>query len=213
MPVTAWLHGVLWALLQQGVCIILLSPVSHFYIFITLHLPKFVWCLWLLACRPFPLWPLFLPFSGFGEEGTIILCHQCTFNLMTSFALFLLIFIFYPLSVLVLLGVCEFCSFLFHVGFVNYVFISSRFFPLVSFFSAYFYNFLTSFFILNLFLFLAVGSCLLHGLFSSCGSGAVLHCRGQAPRCSGFSLCGAQALGLKGFGCCPTRALQPGLPD
>lgn len=80
VPVTAWLHGVLWALLQQGVCIILLSPVSHFYIFITLHLPKFVWCLWLLACRPFPLWPLFLPFSGFGEEGTIILCHQWPFN-------------------------------------------------------------------------------------------------------------------------------------
>ena len=133
MPVTAWLHSVLWALLQQGVCTILLSPVSHFYVFIPLHLPKFVWCRWLLACRPFPLWPLFLPFSGFGEEGTIILCHQCTFSLMTSFALFSLIFIFYPLSLSVLLGVCEFCSFLFHVGFVYYVFISSRFFPLVSF--------------------------------------------------------------------------------
>ena len=68
-------------------------------------------------------------------------------------ALFLLIFIFYPLSLSVLLGVCEFCSFLFHVGFVYYVFISSRFFPLVSFFSAYFYNFLTSFFIKFIFIF------------------------------------------------------------
>ena len=63
----------------------------------------------LLARCPFPLWPLFLTLVGFEEEGTVILCHQCTFNLMASFALFLLIFIFYPLSLLVLLGVCEFC--------------------------------------------------------------------------------------------------------
>ena len=45
------------------------------------------------------------------------------------------------------------------------------FFPLVSFFSAYFYNFFNILFLfLNLFL-AVLGSFLLHGLFSSCGVG------------------------------------------
>ena len=55
------------------------------------------------------------------------------------------------------------------------------FFPLVSFFSAYFYNFFNILFLFFKFVFIfgCAGS-LLHVLFSSCGGGAVLHCSVQA---------------------------------
>ena len=110
MPVTARRHCVPWALLQ-GVCITLLSPVSLFSLLITLHLPESVWCHHLLARCPFPLLLGLSSFTvvGFEEERTVITGHQCTFNLTASLALFLLIFIFHPLSLLDLLEVCEFC--------------------------------------------------------------------------------------------------------
>ena len=82
------------------------------------------------------------------------------------------------------------------------------FFPLVSFFSAYFYKFFTIIFLFFKFIFIfGCAGFVLHGLFSSCGGGAVLHCS------AGFSHCGAQALRLKGFSSCPTWALQLGFPD
>ena len=64
-------------------------------------------------------------------------------------------------------------------------------------------------FFLNIILFLYVcdGPWLLLRLFSSCGGQGPLHiCSAQASPCSGFSCCGARALGHTDFRSCGTRA-------
>ena len=66
-----------------------------------------------------------------------------------------------------------------------------------------------SLFFLNIILFLYVcdGPWLLLRLFSSCGGQGPLHiCSAQASPCSGFSCCGARALGHTDFRSCGTRA-------
>ena len=50
------------------------------------------------------------------------------------------------------------------------------------------------------YLFLAVGSSLLHELFSSCGvRGLLSSCAVRAPHCDGFSCCRARDPGPTGF--------------
>ena len=72
----------------------------------------------------------------------------------------------------------------------------------------------SSFFYVILFiLFLAVlGGFLLHRLFSSCGEqGLLCNCRAWASHPSGFSCCGARALGCMGFSSCGSQILEHGL--
>ena len=66
-----------------------------------------------------------------------------------------------------------------------------------------------SFFFFFLQIFGCAGSSLLSGLFSSCGKqGLCYSCGVQVSHCSGFSCCGAWALGPLGFSSCGSWALE-----
>ena len=71
------------------------------------------------------------------------------------------------------------------------------------------------FFLINLFFWLRWVFVAVHGLSLAVASGATLHCGAQASHCSGFSCCGARALGAwasvavaRGLSSCDSRALE-----